>query len=113
MERECDEMSKEAEALRHSAERVSTEERQNVERAALAMYDEWVRRRRMFKEVWDGFMENVDMKESDVKEDAGLEWESDHAFDRPLHRSRVDAVRSRSKSLAPSKPRKAIKPTPS
>ncbi|KAG8366594.1 hypothetical protein BUALT_Bualt17G0096100 [Buddleja alternifolia] len=63
--------------LRQGVTLVSAEERQAVEKTYADMINQWRRRKRMYKDVWDAITENSPKNLKEFKEELGVEYDED------------------------------------
>ncbi|KAL8035205.1 hypothetical protein ABFX02_12G082300 [Erythranthe guttata] len=63
--------------LRQGVTLVTPEERQAVEKIYTNMINQWRRRKRMFKDVWDAITENSPKNPKEFKEELGVEYDED------------------------------------
>ncbi|KZV44494.1 ous-pairing protein 2 [Dorcoceras hygrometricum] len=63
--------------LRQGVTLVSPGERESVEKMYIDMINQWRRRRRMFKDVWDTITENSPKNLQEFKEELGIEYDED------------------------------------
>ncbi|KAI3467112.1 hypothetical protein Pfo_023775 [Paulownia fortunei] len=63
--------------LRQGVTLVSPEERQAVEKIYTNMINQWRRRKRMFKDIWDAITENSPKNLQEFKEELGVEYDED------------------------------------
>ncbi|KAL3654390.1 Homologous-pairing protein 2 [Castilleja foliolosa] len=63
--------------LRQGVALVSPEERQAVEKIYTNMINQWRKRKRMFKDVWDAITENSPKNLKEFKEELGVEYDED------------------------------------
>ncbi|KAL2233423.1 homologous-pairing protein 2 homolog [Sesamum indicum] len=63
--------------LRQGVTLVSPEERQIVEKIYMDVINQWRRRKRMFKDIWDAITENSPKNLKDFKEELGIEYDED------------------------------------
>lgn len=85
--------------LRQGITLVSAEQRQAVEKMYTDMMNQWRRRKRMFKEVWDAITENSPKNLKEFKEELGLEYDEDvgvslQSFDDLAPRAKKQARRN-------------------
>ncbi|KAL2546386.1 Homologous-pairing protein 2-like protein [Forsythia ovata] len=63
--------------LRQGVTLVSPEERQAVEKMYMDTVNQWRRRKRMFKDIWDAITENSPKNLNEFKEELGIEYDED------------------------------------
>ncbi|XP_022878413.1 homologous-pairing protein 2 homolog [Olea europaea var. sylvestris] len=63
--------------LREGVTLVSPEERQAVEKMYMDTMNQWRRRKRMFKDIWDAITENSPKNLKEFKEELGIEYDED------------------------------------
>lgn len=71
------EMEKKLINLREGVTLVSPEERKAVERVYTEVLNQWRRRKRMFKDIWDAITENSPKDIKEFKEELGIEYDED------------------------------------
>ncbi|XP_073158369.1 homologous-pairing protein 2 homolog [Henckelia pumila] len=74
---EVNQMEEKLIKLRQGVTLVSPEEREHVEKMYSGMINQWRRRRRMFKDVWDAITENSPKNLKEFKEELGIEYDED------------------------------------
>ncbi|KAL0372597.1 UNVERIFIED_CONTAM: Homologous-pairing protein 2 [Sesamum calycinum] len=63
--------------LRQGVTLVSPEERQIIEKIYMDVINQWRRRKRMFKDIWDAITENSHKNLKEFKEELGIEYDED------------------------------------
>ncbi|CAI9756090.1 unnamed protein product [Fraxinus pennsylvanica] len=63
--------------LRQGVTLVSPEERKAVEKMYMDTMNQWRRRKRMFKDIWDAITENSPKNLKEFKEELGMEYDED------------------------------------
>ncbi|XP_073284507.1 homologous-pairing protein 2 homolog [Primulina huaijiensis] len=74
---EVNQMEEKLIKLRQGVTLVSPEERQHVEKNYTDMINQWRRRKRMFKDVWDAITENSPKNLKEFKDELGIEYDED------------------------------------
>nr|GMD15285.1 homologous-pairing protein 2 homolog [Ipomoea batatas] len=74
---EAEEMEKKLTKLREGVILVSPEERKAVEVLYTETINQWRRRKRMFKDIWDAITENSPKDIKEFKEELGIEYDED------------------------------------
>nr|GMD21241.1 homologous-pairing protein 2 homolog [Ipomoea batatas] len=74
---EAEEMEKKLTKLREGVTLVSPEERKAVEELYTETINQWRRRKRMFKDLWDAITENSPKDIKEFKEELGIEYDED------------------------------------
>ncbi|KAK4479875.1 hypothetical protein RD792_015428 [Penstemon davidsonii] len=77
LENEVTQMEEKLIQLRQGVTLVSPEERKAVEKLYVDMINQWRRRKRMFKDVWDAITENSPKNSKEFKEELGVEYDED------------------------------------
>ncbi|KAL3824075.1 hypothetical protein ACJIZ3_020104 [Penstemon smallii] len=77
LENEVTQMEEKLIQLRQGVTLVSPEERKAVEKLYVDMINQWRRRKRMFKDVWDAITENSPKNLKEFKEELGVEYDED------------------------------------
>ncbi|CAA7401445.1 unnamed protein product [Spirodela intermedia] len=74
---EVKEMEEKLKILGEGTQLVNPEERNSVEETYLAKINQWRKRKRMFKELWDAITENSPKDLKELKEELGIEYDED------------------------------------
>ncbi|XP_009770595.1 homologous-pairing protein 2 homolog [Nicotiana tabacum] len=81
LRKEVDEMEKKLIKLRGGVTLVSPEERKAIEGLYSEALNQWRRRKRMFRDVWDAITENSPKNPKEFKEELGIENDDDVGVD--------------------------------
>ncbi|KAK9828453.1 hypothetical protein WJX72_000067 [[Myrmecia] bisecta] len=73
LQQQVSEKEKKVNTLRSGCVLVSKEQRAAVEKAFSQHMDQWQKRRRIFKNIWDSISENMDQNQADMFEEMGVE----------------------------------------
>ncbi|XP_042519785.1 homologous-pairing protein 2 homolog [Macadamia integrifolia] len=74
---EVEEMEKKLKKLREGVTLVRPEDRKVIEKAYFEKINQWRKRKRMFKDLWDAITENSPKDLKEFKEELGLEYDED------------------------------------
>ncbi|KAJ4961382.1 hypothetical protein NE237_021292 [Protea cynaroides] len=74
---EVEEMEKKLEKLREGVTLVRPEDRKVIQDAYLEKINQWRKRKRLFKDLWDAITENSTKDLKEFKEELGLEYDED------------------------------------
>jgi chromosome segregation ATPase len=97
------------EEMRASAGSISDEQRDRLLNLAVTFFERWCARRRMFVSALDSICEHADQNVQSLKEEIGLEWDSDHGLDRKNCKQRVDHWRQQQQRRQMCRPAKTAR----